>query len=132
MQRKHLVFLECLSTNYVASATTQKCVRQEARHTGYPKNLPVTSAAFFRASPDASYLITGGLGSLGLKVGEYLATHGARHLVLTGRSGVSTKYQRTALKAIEDIGTTVEVVTTDISDTRLVSKSYWQACHAWE
>ena len=49
----------------------------------------------------------------------------------TGRSGVSTKYQRTALKAIEDIGTSVEVLPR-ISVMRLVSKSYWQACRACE
>ncbi len=34
---------------------------------------------------DASYLITGGLGALGLKVAAYLVARGARHLVLTGR-----------------------------------------------
>ena len=106
------------------SNDTEIAFRQEARHTGYLQKLaPIECLQpSLELSPDASYLITGGLGSLGLKVGEYLATHGARHLVLTGRSGVSTKYQRTALKAIEDIGTTVEVVTTDISDAAGVKK----------
>ena len=106
------------------SNDTEIAFRQEARHTGYLQKLaPIERLQpSLELSPDASYLITGGLGSLGLKVGEYLATHGARHLVLTGRSSVSTKYQRTALKAIEDIGTSVEVVTTDISDAAGVKK----------
>ena len=38
----------------------------------------------FRA--DASYLITGGLGALGLEAAEWLAERGAGHLVLVGRS----------------------------------------------
>lgn len=63
----------------------------------------------------ASYLVTGGVGALGLLVAQYLATCGARHLVLTGRSGVSTDDQRTALRALEDAGVTVDVVAADIS-----------------
>ena len=34
---------------------------------------------------DATYLITGGLGDLGLAVARWMIEHGARHLVLTGR-----------------------------------------------
>ena len=37
---------------------------------------------------DASYLITGGLGGLGLVVAEWMASRGARHLVLVGRTPV--------------------------------------------
>lgn len=38
--------------------------------------------------PDDSWLITGGLGALGLRVAEWLvAEHGVRHLALAGRSG---------------------------------------------
>jgi len=40
-----------------------------------------------RIVPDATYLVTGGLGSLGLVVAEWLVAEGARHLVLTGRTG---------------------------------------------
>ncbi|HEY3997402.1 MAG TPA: SDR family NAD(P)-dependent oxidoreductase, partial [Candidatus Xenobia bacterium] len=36
-------------------------------------------------SPDASYLVTGGLGALGRLVAERLVSDGARHLVLTSR-----------------------------------------------
>lgn len=39
-------------------------------------------------NPDASYLITGGLGALGLACAKHLAQHGARHLVLMGRTPV--------------------------------------------
>lgn len=38
-----------------------------------------------RVDADATYLVTGGLGSLGLAVAERLVDRGARHLVLVGR-----------------------------------------------
>ncbi len=63
----------------------------------------------------ASYLVTGGVGALGLVVAQYLASCGAKHLILTGRSGVSTDDQRTVLHALEDAGVTVDVVAADVS-----------------
>ncbi len=39
----------------------------------------------FKIDPAGSYLITGGMGGLGLKVAEWLAKQGAKHLVLAGR-----------------------------------------------
>ncbi len=38
---------------------------------------------------ESSYLITGGLGGLGLQVAKWLVERGARYLTLTGRSGAS-------------------------------------------
>ncbi|MBI2191127.1 MAG: alpha/beta fold hydrolase [Planctomycetes bacterium] len=38
--------------------------------------------------PEATYLVTGGLGGLGRRVAGWLADRGARHLVLVGRSGL--------------------------------------------
>ncbi len=71
---------------------------------------------------DASYLVTGGVGALGLQVAQYLATSGARHLLLTGRSGVSTDDQRTALHALEDAGVKVNVVAADIGNADDVAR----------
>jgi hypothetical protein len=87
------------------SGETEIAFRQEARHIGHlAKIRPFKDLQpSLKLDPNASYLITGGLGSLGLQVAKYLATHGARHLVLTGRSGVSTKYQRAALQTIKAI-----------------------------
>ena len=45
---------------------------------------------------DATYLVTGGLGALGLAAAQLLVEHGARHLVLLGRRGVTTALARTA------------------------------------
>ena len=46
-----------------------------------------------RCRTDASYLITGGLGGVGLVVAERLAQRGARHLVLLGRREPSPRTQ---------------------------------------
>ncbi|HGY55104.1 MAG TPA: SDR family NAD(P)-dependent oxidoreductase, partial [Caldithrix abyssi] len=43
---------------------------------------------------DATYLITGGLGSLGLALAEWMANQGAKHLVLLGRSAPSEDAQK--------------------------------------
>jgi NADPH:quinone reductase-like Zn-dependent oxidoreductase/acyl carrier protein len=61
---------------------------------------------------DATYLITGGLGGLGLKVAEWMADRGARHLVLVGRSGASQRAQP-VLKRLQDAGVQVVVARAD-------------------
>lgn len=50
---------------------------------------------------DATYLVTGGLGAIGLDIAEYLAAHGAGHLVLTGRRKPSDAAQQ-RIDAIRD------------------------------
>ncbi|WP_326595008.1 SDR family NAD(P)-dependent oxidoreductase [Streptomyces sp. NBC_01803] len=62
---------------------------------------------------EATYLITGGLGALGLETARYLAGQGARHLVLVGRGAPSPDARR----AVEELRTTAEVavVAADIS-----------------
>ncbi|MFE4022777.1 type I polyketide synthase [Streptomyces sp. NPDC059101] len=68
-----------------------------------------------RLRPDAAYLITGGLGGLGLAAARMLSEAGARHLVLLGR----TPPGGTALREIEALraeGCAVRVVTADTAD----------------
>ena len=47
-----------------------------------------------RIAPDATYLVTGGLGSLGLVVAQWLVAEGAQHLVLVGRHGPARRPRR--------------------------------------
>ena len=56
---------------------------------------------------DGTYLVTGGLGGFGLEVAEWMASQGAGHLVLMGRSGADT----IAAGRVDDLRATgVEVV----------------------
>ena len=80
-----------------------------------------------RCRPDAAYLITGGMGALGLLMAGWLADRGARRLVLVGRtplpprrewdvdtidSGLRQKID--AIRALEMRGVAVEAVAIDI------------------
>jgi polyketide synthase 12/epothilone polyketide synthase D len=67
----------------------------------------------------AGYLITGGLGGLGLAVADRLARHGARHLALVGRSAPSASAQA----AVEDLrarGVEVGIFAADVTDREQV------------
>ena len=52
-----------------------------------PHSLPALPEGPPRFDPDAAYLVTGGLGAIGQLVALWLAEHGARRIVLVGRSG---------------------------------------------
>ena len=65
--------------------------------------------------PDATYLITGGLGMIGLETARWLVKRkGVRSLVLAGRSGARRAAQR-AVGELRDVGARVEVVSADVS-----------------
>ncbi len=62
--------------------------------------------------PEASYLVTGGLGDLGLHVAGWLQQQGAKHLVLTSRRGQRSP----AVDALEEAGAKVTVAAVDVAD----------------
>ena len=64
---------------------------------------------------DSSYLITGGMGALGLEVADWLASEGAKHLILLGRSEPSDS-AREKIDRLQQQGITVETVRADISN----------------
>jgi phthiocerol/phenolphthiocerol synthesis type-I polyketide synthase C len=67
----------------------------------------------FRA--DGTYLVTGGLGALGLSLAGFLADRGAGALVLMGRSEPDATTAET-LTALRARGTRVETVAADVAD----------------
>ncbi|ORB70527.1 phosphopantetheine-binding protein [Mycobacterium shinjukuense] len=95
-----------------------------------PRLTPVRGAPArksLRCKPDAAYLITGGMGALGLLMAEWLADRGARRLVLTGRTPLpprrdweldsldaDVRDKIAAIRALELRGVTVEAVAADI------------------
>ncbi|MGW7440151.1 SDR family NAD(P)-dependent oxidoreductase [Streptomyces sp. NPDC054849] len=109
----------------VAEASSAFHAMARAQHTGklvltWPAEgtatLPVRPQDVPVVRSDASYLVTGGLGGLGLLVARWLAERGAAALVLTSRSAPSPA-TRTALDAITaEFGTRVEVVCADLAE----------------
>ncbi|SPM31688.1 type I polyketide synthase [Mycobacterium terramassiliense] len=71
---------------------------------------------------DATYLVTGGLGSVGLEIAGYLAAHGARHLVLTGRRAPGDAAQARIAAIREQHGCEVRVAAADVGDMHEVER----------
>jgi myxalamid-type polyketide synthase MxaB len=69
---------------------------------------------FTEIQDDGIYLITGGLGGLGLQIARWLVDKGARHLILVGRSEVSQAARET-INQLEQAGARISVVQADIS-----------------
>ncbi len=80
---------------------------------------------------DGSYLITGGLGDLGLKVARWMVSQGARRLILLGRTqlpprsdwssqeaGSHLARQVAAIRELEESGASVHLVSADVADEK--------------
>ena len=63
---------------------------------------------------DGSYLITGGLGGLGLSLAQWMVSRGARHLALAGRSAPSAAAEA-AIRAMQEAGAVVTILRGDVS-----------------
>ena len=99
---------------------------QQAKHTG---KIVLTFAPAPAAAPpttlrqDSSYLITGGLGGLGLQIAQTMADAGAGHLILSSRRGlVADPAQVGLFDQIRAAGATVTVVQADVAQPDAVAQ----------
>jgi NADPH:quinone reductase-like Zn-dependent oxidoreductase/SAM-dependent methyltransferase/acyl carrier protein len=70
--------------------------------------------------PDATYLITGGFGGLGLTLARWMIEHGGRNVVLMGRSGATSAEAKQALEELQQTGARVVAAKADVtSETQL-------------
>jgi len=86
--------------------------------------------------PDGAYLITGGMGALGLLMAGWLADRGARRVVLAGRSALpprrdwdnieaaeaDLRHKISAIRALERRGVSVDVAALDIGSRDAVAE----------
>jgi myxalamid-type polyketide synthase MxaB len=99
----------------IAEATDAFRFMAQAKHIGkIVLKVGETPSRDIAVSSDASYLITGGLGALGLAVAKWMVAAGARHLVLAGRSQ-PTPAVADALEEMRAAGAHLVVVQADIS-----------------
>lgn len=96
------------AARYVARLQRRNSVAQETDH--------------LTLHADATYLITGGLGGLGLKLAGWMVQRGAKHLVLIGRSGASAQ-AREVISGLQEAGAQVRVVAADVSDPEQVART---------
>jgi len=104
---------------------------QQSRHIGkivvtYEDGLhPVHSARRdqrrFELRADATYLVTGGLSGFGLKAAAWMASRGARNLVLISRSGPVTAEACDGIATLAHAGATVHAAACDVTDTKAFS-----------
>ncbi|TXI61414.1 type I polyketide synthase [Mycolicibacterium mageritense] len=80
------------------------------------------SGASLELRDDATYLVTGGLGSIGLEIAAYLAAHGAKHVVLTSRREPSDAAAQRIEALREQHGTDIRAVTADVADAHDVAR----------
>ncbi len=110
------------------AAAAFRCMAQ-ARHIGKiviqfnESKVMVESAAGFTRGfqPASTYLITGGLGGLGLKVAQWLIERGARHLALVGRTAPSAVAQ-SALDELREKGAQILVAQGDVAEETDVAR----------
>jgi acyl transferase domain-containing protein/acyl carrier protein/NADP-dependent 3-hydroxy acid dehydrogenase YdfG len=101
---------------------------------------PLGNAAL-QCQPSGTYLITGGLGALGLAVARWLVDHGARRLLLVGRRGLPpraewdgvrdarTRRQIEGVLGLEALGATVRVLVLDMTDPEKVATALDPSVH---
>ena len=99
---------------------------QQTRHVG--KVVLRFAAETSPVRSDAAYLITGGLGGLGLETARWLAAQGARHLVLVGRRPPSPDAAQ-VIAGIEASGAHVTVAQADVADEEALA-AIIAACQA--
>jgi len=87
--------------------------RYGARLKAAPLTAPLALALQKPVKAEATYLITGGLGALGLQIAHNLIDQGARHLVLSGRRGAAGKAAE--IQALEARGVQVLVAQADVA-----------------
>lgn len=87
-----------------------------ARRSAPPSGVPL------QLRDDATYLVTGGLGAIGLEIAGYLAANGARNLVLTSRRAPSDAAQQRIDALCEQHGCTIRAVAGDVADAHDVAR----------
>jgi len=72
----------------------------------------------FEVKADGAYLITGGFGGFGKVLAEWLVECGARHLVLSSRSGASTPEAQAFVDKLTADGIKVSVIKADVGSAK--------------
>jgi acyl transferase domain-containing protein len=116
-----------LAAHLLTGPARQTALRGNRRLVPHFSRFGESATAPLTLRGDASYLITGGLGGVGLAVARRLVDRGARYLVLVGRRGLSDytgqdeRLRHSAVGALRARGARVLTLTLDIGDGAAVA-----------
>ncbi len=96
-----------------STAQEQIALRGTGRYVARLTRSTPTASQPLVLHPNATYLITGGMGGLGLELARWLVERGARHLALVGRSAPSITAQG-LIAELEESGAQIRIVRGDI------------------
>ena len=115
----------------IARASRAFRLMQQSRHVGkIVVTLPVADSAAepvrpqaddWHARPDATYLVTGGLGGFGLATARWMVERGARYMALVSRSGAASDEAKAGIAAMQAMGATVRAFAADVGDAQQVA-----------
>lgn len=116
---------EILVALEIASGAKEDQVRliQKNRYVVRLRNAPIESHTPLKLDKNAAYLITGGMGSLGLQTAEFLALHGAGEIILVGRNLPSLDAQK-AIQRMEGLGAKAVFIQADITNQEDAKKFF--------
>ena len=77
--------------------------------------------ASYTFDPNASYLIAGGLGGLGRSAAQWMASRGAKHLILLSRSGPQSEAAKTLVSELQAIDVHVATPQCDVASSASLS-----------
>lgn len=72
---------------------------------------------------DASYVIVGGTGGIGLDIASWLPEKGANNIILVSRSGVKTEKAEQTIQDLVRQGVNVQVCRCDVADKQSVEQN---------
>lgn len=93
----------------IAIRGSKSFVARLERNTAPPSSTPL------QFLPDATYLLTGGLGGVGLKLARWMVSRGAQSLALLGRRPPS-EAAREEIASLESSGATIGIFSADVAD----------------
>jgi malonyl CoA-acyl carrier protein transacylase len=92
----------------------QIAFREGGRYVARLIRSEVSEGGSISLQPNRTYLVTGGLGALGLKVAQWMVEQGARHLMLTGRKQASAEVLQ-AIAQMENLGAKIAIAQADVA-----------------
>ncbi|MCP4397614.1 MAG: SDR family NAD(P)-dependent oxidoreductase, partial [bacterium] len=112
---------ETILENIHHSEEDQIVLRKGKRHVIRLQRVKHSLPQNIKVSSDGSYLITGGLGGLGLLFAEWLTERGARHIVLTGRRSPNSDAQALIAK-LNSAGADLSFIACDVAQEQEVKQ----------